>query len=193
MSTEIERFIPVPDVRERHSLTVRAPAELVYQTARAFDMSTPLIHAIFALRARFMGAREDPSVERRGLSAEALLRMGWGVLVESPGRLLIAGARCQPWLADVVFTPIPPDAFAAWAEPDHVKIAWTLETEPLGTARSRLSTETRVVATDDAARARFRRYWRAAGMGIIAIRLLLLPGIRREAEKQWRAGSRPLS
>jgi hypothetical protein len=42
------------------------------------------------------------------------------------------------------------------------------------------------VATDAPARARFRRYWRWARFGIVAIRLLLLPAVRREAERRWR-------
>jgi hypothetical protein len=57
--------------------------------------------------------------------------MGRGVLQSEPGRLFMAGAACQPWRADVVFTPIAPDAFAAYQEPGHVKIAWTLEVEPV--------------------------------------------------------------
>jgi hypothetical protein len=42
------------------------------------------------------------------------------------------------------------------------------------------------VATDAPARARFRRYWRWARFGIVSIRLLLLPAVRRAAERQWR-------
>jgi hypothetical protein len=108
--------------------------------------------------------------------------MGWGVLTEVPGRLFVAGAVCQPWQADVVFTPVTSDRFAAYAEPDRVKIAWTLEAEPLGPALSRFATETRAVATDAQARARFRKYWRLAGIGILAIRWLLVPAVRRQAE-----------
>ena len=68
-----------------------------------------------------------------------------------------------------------------------VKIAWTLEVEPLAPARTRFRTQTRVVATDDAARRKFRRYWRMFGMGIVLIRLLLLPAVRREAERRARS------
>jgi hypothetical protein len=63
--------------------------------------------------------------------------------------------------------------------------AWTLETDALGPALSRFAQETRVVATDQEARARFRRYWRWARFGIIAIRLLLPPEVRRAADKRW--------
>jgi hypothetical protein len=44
-----------------------------------------------------------------------------------------------------------------------------------------------VVATDAQARAKFRRYWRRFGIGIMLIRRLLLPAIRRQAEPQWRS------
>jgi hypothetical protein len=85
----------------------------------------------------------------------------------------------------VGFTPIPPDVFASYAEPGQVKIAWTLEAESLGPALTRFVHETRVVATDAGARAKFRGYWRWARFGIVAIRLLLLPAIRRRSERRW--------
>jgi hypothetical protein len=41
------------------------------------------------------------------------------------------------------------------------------------------------VATDAPSRRRFMRYWRWARFGIVAIRLFMLPAVRREAELQW--------
>ncbi|MFN3327025.1 MAG: hypothetical protein ACK5AZ_26325 [Bryobacteraceae bacterium] len=114
-----------------------------------------------------------------------MLGRGWGPLAEESGRFFAAGAVCQPWLADVVFSPIPPGRFAAYDEPDRVKIAWTVEVDPLGPGRSRFATETRAVATDAHARARFRRYWFVFSIGILAIRKLLLRAVRREAQRKW--------
>jgi hypothetical protein len=111
--------------------------------------------------------------------------MGWGVLAREPGRLFIAGAHCQPWLANVAFAPIPPSEFAAYREAGRVKIAWTIEVEPLGPVASRLVTETRAVATDDDARTRLRRHWRWARFGIVAIRWFMLPAIKKQAERVW--------
>jgi hypothetical protein len=68
-----------------------------------------------------------------------------------------------------------------------VKIAWTLETEPIGKEATRFAQETRAVATDDATRTRFLRYWRWARLGIVGIRLLLLRAVRRASEKRWAA------
>lgn len=177
----LDPFIPQPDVRERREIVIDAPAAEVFEAASHFDIqSLALVRAIFWLRAKMLGAKivERPS---RGLIAD-MLSMGWERLAEAPGRYFVGGAACRPWKADVTFQPISAGEFASFAEPDAVKIAWTLEAEPLGPMRTRLSTETRVVATDDVARAKFRWYWRKFGIGIVLIRMLLLRAVRREAE-----------
>jgi hypothetical protein len=183
----IERFLPHGDVTERHEITIRAPADLVFDVAQNFNLrSIPLIRAIFWLRATLLGGVK-PSAElfAKGLVAETKA-LGWGVLAQRPGRELVMGGATQPWKADVTFTTIPPDRFIAFAEPDRVKIVWTLEAEPLGPGLTRFRHETRVLATDDAARKKFRRYWRFFGIGIVMIRWLLLPALRRAAEQRAR-------
>ncbi len=182
----LDPFIPEPDIDERFAIRIGAPAPLVLEVAAGIDLqSLPLVRLIFRLRERLMGATPPPRAAQ-GLLPE-LLGLGWGLLVDRPGRLIAGGAACQPWVADVVFRPIPPDRFASYAEPDQVKIAWTFEAEPMGLETTRFKTETRAAATDPVARARFRRYWRWARFGIVAIRLLLLPAVRREAERRWRS------
>jgi hypothetical protein len=47
-------------------------------------------------------------------------------------------------------------------------------------------TETRALATDATARARFRRYWAFASPGIALIRRLSLRPLRAEAERRAR-------
>lgn len=191
MTAALDPFIPEPDVRERFAVEIRAPSALVMEVARNFDLqSLPLVKLIFRLRERLMGARSEPRVPQ-GLVAETRA-LGWGTLVDEPDRLLVCGARCQPWLAEVTFRAIPAAEFAGYREPDQVKIGWTLEAEALGPALTRFSHETRVKATDPESRRRFARYWRWARVGIIGIRLLLLPAIRRRAERRWRdAGPGP--
>jgi hypothetical protein len=65
----------------------------------------------------------------------------------------------MPWEANPVFRALPPSEFAAFNVPGFVKIAWTLRADPTGDHESVFRTETRAVATDASARARFRRYW----------------------------------
>ena len=98
------------------------------------------------------------------------------------------GAVTQPWIGDVKFRPIPPPAFRGFSEPDFVKIAWTLEAEPIDDTRTLFRTQTRVLATDRYARIRFRIYWLFAGFFIRWIRRIGNRAIRREAERRFRDG-----
>jgi hypothetical protein len=185
-ANELDRFIPRPDVRERYERLIRAPAGLVFDVAMHFDlMSVPLVRAIFWLRGKLMGSTPTTRAPQ-GLVAETM-RLGWGVLSHREGRRLIMGAVTRPWDADVIFQSVPAERFAEFAEPDLVQIVWTLEAEPLGHALTRFGSETRVRATDGAARTKFLRYWRWAGFGIVLIRWLMLPAIRREAERRYRS------
>ena len=185
MQESIDRFIPEADVRERHETTVHAPAELVFDVAENFDMNTiPVVRAIFWLRAKLM--RSATAGRAAALPMKALTGLGWGVLTRTAGRELVAGAVTQPWLGDVTFRAIPPERFAAFAEPELVKIVWTLEAVPLGPALTCFRSQTRVVATDDDARRKFRRYWHRVSAGILMIRWLVGRGVRREAERRYR-------
>jgi hypothetical protein len=183
----LDRFMPQPDVRERFETIVAAPADLVFDVASNFDMqSLPLVQAIFWLRERVMRSSQHVPRRQQGILEETRA-LGWGLLSEAPGRHVVCGARCQPWQANVSFTAIEPSEFASYAEPGEVKIAWTLEATELGPARTRLIHETRAVATDEPARTRFRQYWRWARCGIVMIRLLMLPAIKRTAQRRWAA------
>lgn len=186
MSSLLDRFAPTPQVQERQTTLVRAPADLVQEVARNFDlMSIRVVRAIFWLRGKVLRAKEPAPAPGFGLVAYTQ-NIGWGVLLDQPGRAYVSGAACRPWEADVHFSPIPAEGFSSYAEPEFVKIVWSLETEPVEPALTRLSTETRVVATDERGRVRFRRYWLLFGIGIVMIRWFLLPSVRREAERQRR-------
>jgi hypothetical protein len=193
VSRPLDRFLPDADVRERFELIVEAPAAIVMDAAQAMTLEgLPAVRGIFRLRAILMGAEVRGPRPAQGLLADSLA-MGWGVLDEQPERLVIVGARCQPWVGDVRFVAVPPAAFAGYNEPGQVKIAWTLETEPVGPASTCFAHETRAQATDPEARAKFLRYWRWARFGIVAIRYLLLPAVRRDAESRWAARERGAS
>jgi hypothetical protein len=185
----LERFIPQPDVRERFETTIRAPADVAIEVATRFDMqSLRWVRAVFWLREKLMRSARSAPRKPQGILEETRA-LGWGLLAEEPGRLVVCGAVCQPWLADVKFSPVAPGDFATYGQPDQVKIAWTLEAEEIGPGVTRFAQETRVVATDERARTKFRRYWRWARFGIIAIRLLMLPAVRRAAERRAAAAS----
>lgn len=179
--TEVATFIPSPDIRERFERRIAAPAEAVMRTAYEFDLqSIWLIRLIINTRKLVLGGTWEKRVPK-GLFEESL-EIGWGVLDEVPGCLLICGAVCQPWFGDVRFKPIPAEKFTAHNEPDQVKIAWSLEAHEISPNETLFVHEVRAVATDHDAKKKFMSYWRWARFGIVAIRLLLLPAIKRRAE-----------
>ena len=184
-ANELDRFMPRPEVQERHEALIKAPATLVFDVAMQIDpQAIPLVRAILWLRGKVMGST-PVSRKTRGLVAETM-SLGWGVLSHRQGRELVMGAVTRPWQADVTFRGVAPEQFAEFAEPDLVKIAWTLEAEPLGHGLTRFGSETRALATDAAARTKFMRYWRFARFGIVLIRWLMIPAIRRAAERRYR-------
>ena len=180
----LDRFMPQYDVAERHHVHVAAPAPLVLATAAEMDLQeAPIIRAIFKTRELLLGAHPDEAARPKGLLAE-MTALGWGLLAETPGREIVVGAVTQPWKADVVFRAVAPDRFESFREPGFVKIAWTLRADPLGPSSSLFRTETRVVATDAGARAKFRWYWARFSPGIVLIRRVALRHLKKTAEKR---------
>ncbi len=182
----LDHVMPIYEVAERHHIHVAAPAEITFAAACEQDLMAPLIvRAIFKAREVVLGSEPDTVARPRGLLS-LTKSIGWGVLAEVPGREIVMGAVTQPWYANVVFRPLPPGEFVAFAEPDHVKIVWTLRADATGPHESVFRTETRVITTDASARAKFRWYWARFSPGIVLIRWLLLDPLRREAERRAR-------
>jgi hypothetical protein len=189
----LDQFIPTYEVAERHHVRIAAPAAITFAAATEMYLEqSPAVRAIFKAREWVMRSHPAHDTEPRPFLAQ-MKAIGWGVLAEIPGREIVMGAVTQPWLADVVFRPLPPEEFVSFHEPDYVKIVWTLRADPLGDAASIFRTETRVVTTDPIARAKFRRYWAFASPGIILIRWALLGPLKTEAERRMRGQLESLS
>jgi hypothetical protein len=193
VSDPLDHFMPAWDVRERHETRVKAPVDVTYAAARALDLNrSRVIRAIFRGREVMLRSSAKARAPRRPF-LEEVCALGWRILAEEPDRAIVLGAVTQPWLADVVFRGVTPEAFAAFDEPDYVKIAWTFAVTPLGPDESRFRTETRVLATSEAARRKFRRYWLVFSPGILLIRRETLRLVRRAAETRQANQDRPLS
>jgi hypothetical protein len=189
----LDRFIPDYEVVERHHIRVAAPAAVTLAAAREQDLfRIPLVHAIFKAREVILRATPDNRPQPRGLLA-AMQALGWGVLADEPDREVVVGAVTKPWEPDVTFHSVPPDQFAAFRQAGFVKIVWTLRADPVDDDASIFRTETRAVATDAAARVRFRRYWAFFSPGIDLIRWFSLLPLKREAERRARTRPRPFN
>lgn len=182
----LDRFMPHPEISERHEIAVHAPVDIVMATAKSLEpFSSPVIRAIIRARELALGGKPDPRSLPPGLY-DQMRAIGWVVLSERAGEVVF-GAVTQPWVAAPVFRSIPPEAFREFCEPGFVKIVWTLRAEPAGDERSIFHTETRVETTDPLARKRFREYWSFVAPGIKLIRVALLQPLRRAAEQRVKA------
>ncbi len=183
----LDRFMPEYEIVERHHIRAAAPAAATLAAAREQDLlQLPVVRAIFKTREMVLRATPDERPQPRGL-LDAMQALGWGVLAEVPDREVVVGAVTKPWEPNVTFHALPPGEFAAFSQPGFVKIAWTLRADPIDDQSSIFRTETRAVATDATARARFRRYWAFASPGIELIRRLSLKPLKRDAERRARA------
>jgi hypothetical protein len=181
----LDDFMPVYEIVERHRIRVNAPPDVVLKAARDLDLfGSPIVRSVFRTRELVSRAKRDTVTRQAGL-IDLAMSLGWGVLAEAPGREIVMGAVTQPWKANVVFQSVSPDRFREFTTPGYVKIAWTVRADSLGEQNSIFRSETRAVATDARARARFRRYWTFISPGVWLIRRLMLRPVKRGAEHQF--------
>jgi hypothetical protein len=148
-----------------------------------------LTRALMAVRAAPARLMRRPRHERVRNPDDPLLDQfltsGFSVLDEDPPSSFAAGAIGRPWLLGGDDHPVgapTPESFAAFSEPGYVRMALAFDLEAVDSG-TRLSTETRVQATDTEAARAFRRYWLIIRAGSALIRLDLLAAIRRRAER----------
>ena len=182
----LDRFMPTPEVAERHHIRVQAPAGITLAAACEMNLlDSRVTKAIFRAREMILGS--TPDMSRRPTALLPLVQsLGWGVLAAVPGREIVMGAVTNPWEPNVTFRALAPEEFASFEAPGYAKIVWTLRADPIGDSDSVFRTETRVTTTDPVSRARFRCYWSFVLPGIVLIRRLSLHPLRREAERRAR-------
>lgn len=186
----LDIFMPKYDVVERHHIAVATSADVTFGALVDMDLErSRLVRAIFKSRALLLGADDEAETTARTSLVDTMKGLGWVVLAEMPGHEIVMGAVTRPWEANVVFRGIPPEAFAAFDEPDYVKIVWTLRADAISPYSSIARSETRAVATDASARRKFRWYWARFSAGIVLIRQLSMRLVRKEAEARARLGA----
>jgi len=180
----LDRFMPIYDIVERHHVRVMAPPDVTLAAARDLNIQDSyLVRSIFKARELVMGGAGGEAPLPPGLLAAALA-IGWGILADEVDREIVLGAATRPWEPNPVFIDLLPRDFLGFAEPGFVKIAWTLRADPVAAGETIFRTETRAIATDAEARAKFRRYWSLVSPGVVLIRRAMLGPIKAEAERR---------
>jgi hypothetical protein len=182
----LDELLPDYDVHEVHSTRVAAAPEEVLAAVHAVTArEVPLLVALMGLRRIPTAIRQRRIAPlRRTLDtplADQMTRSGFVVLADRPDELVL-GIVGRFWAADSGIREIGATEFASFDEPGFAKavVNFHVRAVPGGTA---LTTETRIAATDGAARRSFGRYWRVIMPGSAAIRRAWLRAIRKRAER----------
>ena len=175
--------LPRYDFNEVHSVDVGASPETVLAAVRALTpREVPMTVALMALRSvPALVLRQRHLLTLRTPVIEQFTKAGFTVLSERPEELVIGGIG-RFWRPGGGLRRISPAEFASFDEPGFAKTAFDMRAIP-HPAGARLTTETRILATDESARREFARYWRLIRLGSGAIRREWLRAIKRRAER----------
>jgi len=142
----LSEVLPEYHFRERHERRVDATPEAVFAAIRTVTLAeTPVARALMRLRGLRAGSVR-PLVEE--MDAE-----GFAQVAEDPLQEVVYGAIGQPW-KPLGGKRADAGDFGAFAEPGYAKMGFNFRLE-----NGVLSTETRVLLTDERSRKLFRRYW----------------------------------
>jgi hypothetical protein len=179
----LDDVLPDPHFRERHACHIDAPPQAVWDVLQELRLGELALSRAL-MRVRLLPMR---------LAGRSLPGAGSGRFIENGPLPLLAseaphaavlGAAMQPWKLTNGYDGPRLDAVGlrAFAEPGWAKAGadFVLEAEGTGT---RLTTETRVTATDRRSRVLFGLYWAAIRAGSGLIRRDMLRAVARRAER----------
>jgi hypothetical protein len=187
----IDDYLPRWDVRERHHIRVAASRERVYAALGETDLGGGLLVRLLLGARALAGAVMEGRAGVRSLAGRArapiTLRTfearGFRRLAERRPAEIVIGLEGRFWRPDGdLRTPLA-ESFAV--EPPAAGTAravWNFALTSLPDGTTELTTETRVLCADDAARKRFLPYWLVVRPGSGLIRRYMLRAVRRTAE-----------
>lgn len=180
----LDALIPTPRLVEVDHVDLAAAPDRVWNLVRHGDLAlSPLVRALFALRAlpdRLVGRQTSASLLIDDLRSTPE-QPGFSLLLDEPPRAFAVGAIGKVWHPSIPFVHVAgAQAFAAFDQPDFVKVAWSIRVLPLGAEDTRLEVEVRVDATSEDAWHKFERYFRLIGPGSHFIRRTLLANLANE-------------
>jgi hypothetical protein len=183
----LDIFLPAYEFREFHETRVNAPAERIYEAVLGVTAGEiRLFQTLTWLRSpKLPLGRPQPASILNAPADRPILDVAtsWEFrkLVEAPGIEIVVGmAVIRPRGTP----PISAPAEFLTSEPGYALAAMNFRIEEEKEGGCRLTTETRVHATDTFSRRRFAAYWRLIYPGSSYIRYEWLRAIRKRAENQ---------
>jgi hypothetical protein len=183
--SRLDELLPHFDVDQVHTRRVAAtPAAALAAVWAATPGEMPLVRLLYAVRSApaLLTRRHGLPRDKDRPQWEQMLESGFVSLVAEEDEIVL-GYAGQPWKLAGGSRPGVSSAeeWERFSAPGYVKAAMSFRAEA-AEGGALLTTETRVFATDEAARRRFRRYWRVIRPGSSAIRRSWLRAAARRAE-----------
>lgn len=189
----IDEFLPRYDVVERHQLRIRASAVTTYAALLTTDFAVSgLLRALLALRALPAALRTGPAGWRAlrardatPLTLATLEASGFTRLAATPPTELVLGLEGRFWtLAPERCAPLAAAFRTTAPAPGTARAVWSFAFHAKGPAVTLVTTETRVLCADAAARRRFLPYWALVRPGSGLIRRAMLRRLRDTVERR---------
>ena len=175
----LDEVMPRYDVHERHELWVPAAPTDAFEALKAVSAAeVALLGPLMRLR---MLGRWPGRLDMQAPLIGEMEKTGFAHLAECPDEELVFGAIGRFW-SPTGNMPIRFDDFSAFSEPGYAKATMNSRAAPDGEG-SRVTTETRVLGTDNRASRKLRVYWLVIRPGSGAIRRSWLKAIRRRLER----------
>lgn len=188
-ASRLDEIVPVSQFSERHETTIEAPADRTYRAICAVTANEIALLRTLTWIRRFGRSGPESILNPPGDRpfCDVALKSGFYLLADEPPREIVLGtfvaapqsAREQPR------ANISAATFAGIHSPGFGLAVMNFQLQPLGPARTRLTTETRVFATDARTRRVFAAYWRVILPGSSIIRTMWLRAIKRRAEASF--------
>lgn len=183
-STRLDEVSPLFEFSESHTVLVEAPKVLVWDAVKSVtaDEISFFRELTWVRRLGRAGPESILNAPGRLPILEVATRTSFLLLAEEPGREIVVGTVVLA-PKGVGFEGKPtPERFRALESPGYAKATMSFLVEDRGGDACLLTTETRVHATDPAARRRFAAYWRVIYPGSALLRRMWLRAIRLRAE-----------
>jgi len=169
----IDQVLPKYDEREYHQIEIRGNPTRVYETVRALDFSDSfLIRILFRLR----------GLPATSNNLDGLLQVGFLLVDEIPNAEFVLGLVGKFWTLRAQILQLDAVQYSEFNQRGYAKLAWNFAIQESTPGVVRLSTETRIVCTDDHSKSRFKFYWFLIGRFSGLIRREMLRGVKRKIE-----------
>ena len=169
----IDQVLPKYDEREYHQIEIRGNPTRVYETVRALDFSDSfLIRILFGLR----------GLPATSTNLDGLLQVGFLLVDEIPNAEFVLGLVGKFWTLRAQILQLDAVQYSEFNQRGYAKLAWNFAIQESTPGVVRLSTETRIVCTDDHSKSRFKFYWFLIGRFSGLIRREMLRGVKRKIE-----------